>query len=201
MANAKITLYSFYRWFKIVNLDLFSELKLPEGVDRDRLINTILLRGGEFEVQFDNADLVKEQIGVISENWFDTFKRWKDALDIEYAPLDNYDRIESWTDTSEGTSSSDANGSGHSNVTNTVSAFNSPTLVNDTGEGSSNSNESHATGSAESTSTHNGRVHGNIGVTTSSKMLGEFMIIRERWGNYYEHVADVFLRELVIPIY
>ena len=201
MANAKITLYSFYRWFKIVNLDLFSELKLPEGVDRDRLINTILLRGGEFEVQFDSADLVKEQIGVISENWFDTFKRWKEALDTEYAPLDNYDRIESWTDTSEGTSSSDANGSGRSNATNTVSAFNSSTLVNDTGEGSSNSNESHATGSAESKSTHNGRVHGNIGVTTSSKMLDEFMVIRERWGNYYEHVADVFLRELVIPIY
>lgn len=201
MANAKMTLYSFYRWFKIVNLDLFSEMKLPDGVDRDRLINTILLRGGEFEVQFDNADLVKEQIGIISENWFDTFKRWREALETEYAPLDNYDRIEKWTDTSDGTSQSNANGSGRSNSTNTVSAMNSPVLVNDTGEGSSNSNESHADGEAHNVAVHEGRVHGNIGVTTSSKMLDEFMVIRERWGNYYEHVADIFLRELVIPIY
>lgn len=201
MANAKITLFSFYKWFKIVNLDLFSEMKLPEGVDRERLINTILLRGGEFEVQFDNADLVKSQIGIISENWFDTFKRWYEALAIEYAPLDNYDRIEQWTDISEGTSQSDANGSGINSTTNTVSAFNSSSLVNDTGEGSTNSNESHASGSANSNATHEGRVHGNIGVTTSSKMLDEYMVTRERWGNYYEHVADVFLRELVIPIY
>lgn len=201
MANAKITLFSFYKWFRIVNLDLFSEMKLPDGVDRERLINTILLRGGEFEVQFDSADLVKSQIGIISENWFDTFKRWREALEIEYAPLDNYDRIEQWTDNSEGSSQSDANGSGRNSTTNTVSAFNSPTLVNDTGEGSSNSNESHASGSASSSATHEGRVHGNIGVTTSSKMLDEYMVIRERWGNYYEHVADVFLRELVIPIY
>lgn len=201
MANAKITLFSFYRWFKIVNLDLFAEMELPEGIDRERLINTMLLRGGEFEIQFDNADMVKFQIGVISKNWYDTFKRWYEALAVEYAPLENYDRIEDWTDRTEGSSSSDANGSGTNNSASTVSAFNSSSLVNDTGEGSSNTNESHASGSAESTSTHTGRVHGNIGVTTSSKMLEEFMATRERWGNLYEHIADVFLRELVIPIY
>lgn len=201
MANAKITLFSFYRWFKIVNLDLFSEMKLPDGIDRDRLINTILLRGGEFEVQFDDADLVKAQIGIVSENWFDTFKRWYEALSVEYAPLENYDRIENWTDTSEGSSTSDANGSSRKDTNNKVSAFNSSSLVDDTSSGDSDSNESHASGSANSTSTHEGRVHGNIGVTTSSKMLEEFMLTRERFGNLYEHIADVILREIVIPIY
>ena len=201
MSNAKITLYSFYRWFKIVNLDLFSEMVLPDAINREQLINTILLRGGEFEVQFDSADMVKFQIGVVSKNWYDTFKRWAEALAKEYEPLDNYDRKEEWTDDTHGTSSSNANGGSTHNATNTRSAFNSNSLMNDSGEGSSDTSSSNASGSADNHATHSGRVHGNIGVTTSDQLLTSYMKTREVWGNLYNHVADVILRELVIPIY
>ena len=201
MSNAKITLFSFYRWFKIVNLDLFSEMELPDTIDRDRLINTILLRGGEFEVQFDSADMVKFQIGVISKNWYDVFKRWAEALAKEYDPLENYDRKEDWTDDTHGTSSSNASGGSNHSATNTRSAFNSSSLVADTGEGTSDTSNSNASGSADNHATHSGRVHGNIGVTTNDQMLRSYMETRLDWGNLYEHVADVFLRELIIPIY
>ena len=194
-------MYGFYRWFQIVNLDLFSELDLPDGVDKNRLIKTMLLRGGEFETIYSDADFVKEQIGVISKNWYDTIKRWKEALDVEYAPLENYDRIEDWSDITHGTSDSSVSGSSGHNGTTSKSAFNSSSLVTDTGDGSTDSSESHAEGSADNTAVHSGRVHGNIGVTTSSKMLEEFMVTRKAWGNFYDHVADLFLRELVIPIY
>lgn len=201
MANAKMTLYSFYRWFKIVNLDLFEELEIPEGIDKQRLIDTILLRGGEFETQFDSADMVKFQLGVVSRNWSDTFKRWYEALAKQYDPLENYDRKEDWSDHSEGTSNSHAGSSNTHGSTDTVSAFNSSALVNDSGKSSIDSANTDANGSAESHSTHTGRIHGNIGVTTNDQMLRSFMSTREAWGNLYDHIADVILREIIIPIY
>lgn len=47
--------------------------------------------------------------------------------------------------------------------------------------------------------THTGHLYGNIGVTTSQQMLQAELNIA-RW-NLYEHIADLFLSEYVIPIY
>ena len=44
-----------------------------------------------------------------------------------------------------------------------------------------------------------GRIHGNIGVTTSQQMLQAELDIAQ-W-NLYEHITDLFLSEFVIPIY
>ena len=46
---------------------------------------------------------------------------------------------------------------------------------------------------------HNGRIHGNVGVTTSQQMLEAELSLAE-W-NLYEHITDLFLSEFVIPIY
>lgn len=57
------------------------------------------------------------------------------------------------------------------------------------------------TGTGKSTETikHNAHLYGNIGVTTSSQMLKEFLEI-ERW-NIYEHIADLFVDEFCILVY
>ena len=47
---------------------------------------------------------------------------------------------------------------------------------------------------------HEGRVHGNIGVTTSQQMLESEMVLRLKW-NLYEQITDLFLSEFVLPIY
>ena len=201
MANAKITLYSFYRWFKIDNDDLFSELVIPEELDREQLVNTMLMRGGEFEVIYDNADFVKWQIGTVSKNWLPVFEKWVEALAKEYDPLENYDRKEDWTDNTHGTSSSSANGSASENGTDSVSAYNSSALVTDSGNSRQSNTNSSASGLADSNSVHSGRIHGNIGVTTNDQMLDSFMKTRSKWGNIYNHIADVLLRELIIPVY
>lgn len=49
------------------------------------------------------------------------------------------------------------------------------------------------------TNKHTAHIHGNIGVTTSAAMLGEFYEI-SKW-NLYDHMADLFKTELLIPIY
>ena len=46
---------------------------------------------------------------------------------------------------------------------------------------------------------HSSRIFGNIGVTTSSKMLEEYLAT-QRW-NIYEKIADLFIDEFCILIY
>ena len=105
MATAKITLMGMYRWFKVNNDDLFKNLSVPQGIDVNTLKNTILLNGAEFEVLYADGDFMQEMIGKWSSKWQRTMKRWVDALAIDYAPLENYDRQEEWEDTSTGMNS------------------------------------------------------------------------------------------------
>ena len=55
------------------------------------------------------------------------------------------------------------------------------------------------TGSETTSATHKAHIYGNIGVTTSARMLEEFLSV-ERW-NIYENIADIFVDEFCIQIY
>ena len=52
MSSAKITTVGFYQYMNAYNNDLFGLLNLPQGIDKDTLVNNIMLRGGEFEVVY-----------------------------------------------------------------------------------------------------------------------------------------------------
>ena len=54
-------------------------------------------------------------------------------------------------------------------------------------------------GSEDSTINHTSHIHGNIGVTQASDMLRAFYDI-SAW-NLYDHMSDMFTRELLIPVY
>lgn len=236
---AKITLIGLYNYLEGSENPLFKNLTMPDGIDKDLIADTILLKGGEFEVAYPDADFMVDAIGIWSRKWQRTFTKWLDALALEYNPIENYDRVEETTITDNGTSSRTDNASdsstvtresdgtstdtsvntGSSSVDNKISAYNSDTMQNDnssTGATSNNTSGSTVlhnegsditTGSHEATSSgitsntqiHTSRIHGNIGVTTSSALLLEALSAAE-W-NLYEHITDIFLREFVIPVY
>ena len=79
-----------------MNDDLFKNLSLPEGLNKQTLTDNILLRGGEFEVSYPDPTATQSLIGIWSNKMQPTFERWVNALAIDYAPLENYDRHESW---------------------------------------------------------------------------------------------------------
>ena len=211
MSSAKFTLIGAYQFFNNAGDDLFKHLNLPETLNKDTLTNNILLKGGEFEVQNADPFFIQGAIKIWSGVYSDTFKRWVDALSIEYNPLENYDRMEHWEDTTDqdGTGSSRSTGTldstNHSTTENTKSAFDSSsyqpydkletTETNDTD--TSDTTNTSMTNDVESE--HDGRVHGNIGVTTSQQMLNQELDIG--YWNIYERITDLFLREFVIPVY
>ena len=104
MSSAKITTVGFYQYMNAYNNDLFGLLNLPPGIDKDTLVNNIMLRGGEFEVVYSNPDFYKSAIGLWSNKHYRTFEKWINALSIDYNPLENYDRMEEWTDDEKETS-------------------------------------------------------------------------------------------------
>lgn len=201
---------------------LFDTLTVPAGINKETLVNNILIKSGDYEVLYPNVSFCKQAIAVWSSKWQRTMEKWVSTLGVDWNPIENYDRYEEWdessehsgrsTDTSNTTSSgSDSNTtSGSGTNTATKSAFDSSTYEPDNKAESSTTGTSSTTtqstlnGSASgtqndtNTSQHTGHIHGNIGVTTSSSMYLEYQDAA-RW-NIYEQITDLFLTEFVIPI-
>lgn len=186
MSSAKITLIGLNNHY-----DLFQDLILPEGIDKDTLVDNILLRGGEFELLYSDPEFIAGAVKIWSRKWQHTFTRWIKALNTKYNPLENYDRFEEWTEDSTGHNNNKTDGS----TFNEVSAYNSSNLEPDGKTTLSNQNEM----DVQNNSKHVGHLHGNIGVTSSQDMLKQELDIA--YWNIYEHITDIFLSEFVLPIF
>ena len=219
MAIAKITLIGMNNYMDSMNDDLFKYLTLPTGINKQTLVNNILLRGGEFESLYGDPYFLQNMIGVWSDKWQRTFTKWMKALSINYDPLYNYDRHEIYkdirsenenVDRSEHASANDTSISTGSGTTqNDVSAYDSATYSphdqsssSSTGNNTSNSSST-ANGNnkrkLDEVVSHDAHLYGNIGVTTSQQMLKDELEVNE-W-NVYEHITDLFLNEFSIYVY
>ena len=232
MSLAKLTMIGLNQYLhQMKDETLFDLLELPEGIDKELVVDNILLQGGEFEVLYADPEFMRNAIGMWGRKHYYTFEKWIKAQQIEYAPLENYDRMEDWSDTgNRGESSSARRDSGNtrtfdnqdkrtldtdSNTENTVSAYDSSSYQpsdnsdtkntgTDTVDYSGTIKDEFGEGSSGQTTenkkdVHTGRIHGNVGVTTSQKMLEEEYNIAR--FNIVEQITDIFLLEFTIPVY
>lgn len=255
MSIAKITLTGQETYLSRTNKSLFDFMSLPAGIDKDNLIDNILMECGEFEVLYSDPEFNRSAIGTWSTKHYRTFEKWITALNIEYNPLENYDRFEDYKDTGTensntkniGTSTEKTTGSTNntgsysenedvtenidndvdSTVENTVSAFDSdsyqPADKSDTETknntdrdmerdlSGSTKNDTSTTSNTTGNTTgnedftkgtellHVGRLHGNIGVTTSQQMLQSELDIAR--FNIINEITKIFMQELCICIY
>ena len=79
---------------------LFDNLKLPDGINKEDVVKQILLDGSNFEILYSDFKFMQDAIGLWSNTWYRTFEKWQKALSLEYNPIENYNRIEDWTDSS-----------------------------------------------------------------------------------------------------
>lgn len=195
MSNAKLSVLGLYNWGQYQQRDLFENMILPSGVDRETLIDTILEQCAEFEVIYSNFDYLQYSIGTWSKRWNRTFTKWYEALQIEYNPIENYDRIEDWNEAGKGNASSSDSASSTSD--NFVTAYNSDTLHQES-QNKSSASGSQTTKSEDENERH-GRIHGNIGVTTSQQMLQSELELAE--FNLIQQITDIFKQEFCILVY
>ena len=207
MAFASLSILGLYEW----NEDIFQNLVLPTGIDRDILIPEIVTECADFPLLYPNYEFMQMLIGVWSTK---ELKIWTDLLrseNFQYNPIENYDRHEEITreitgeSESSGTDSRTSSDETSSTSTAGQTAYNSITMqdtaqnvteaeVSSTGSGTS-STESSSSGTEEITS----HVHGNIGVTTATKMIEEFRSVSEFCT--YDYIVRSFKNRFCIQVY
>lgn len=195
--------------------ELLSNITLPEGVDRDTLVNQILFEGCTLFPIYQDPKLFKS----MAEHYFrmreqihaELFK----TLAYDYEPLENYDRIEDRTHSgneniNRNLATEETAGTGTTSGGTTeqkVSAYNEDGYQpqNFSESSSTMNSNTDSEGSEDETTdrrhsdTEHARIHGNIGVTTSQQMLeAQRNVVK---FSLYEFIASHFLKTFMIGIY
>lgn len=79
--------------------NLFDNVNLPDGYNKETFIETLLLEHGEKCVLYADVPFMKYSLGIISRKWYHEFERILQTLSDNYNPLYNFDRNEEYTDT------------------------------------------------------------------------------------------------------
>lgn len=170
---------------------LFDELTIPEFWSKDTLIGVILRETDEREVLYSNPAVMETAIMHWGNSNLGQWQRLAKALQVEYEPLENFDRMEESTDNTDTTNS----GNSKSESIGKATGFNSDSLV--TTEGGES--ESSAKSNGNTVNTHTARLHGNIGVTTSQQMLQSEIDIRKY--NWYNEVGKEFANRFTLGVW
>lgn len=117
MSQAKITLIGMEKFLNPEH-SVFEDLILPEGIDKDTLIGSIIMRCQEFELLYPDPEFMTAAVNVWGRKHYWTFDKWIKVMNKEYDPLYNKDYHEEWTDTHEGEYSKEGSGSSSGNTSN-----------------------------------------------------------------------------------
>ena len=204
-----MNLINLTRYFNdIYEKDLFENIKINPGLDKDLLVNTILDYCGIWDCVADDPLLMQKKIEIFFYRRYDTYSRLIETLQSDYNPLHNYDRYEKKNENRKfkGTDTTDETIDSIINETdeNKVSAFNNATYQPSseditTGKNQDKKNGTYGKNDNEDYITDN-HLYGNIGVTTSQQMLESEINLREKY-NIYEIIAKDFFKQLMVGCY
>ena len=212
---------------------LFALMVIPEGMNKDTLVDNILAETAELEVLYSNPTVMKNLIGVWSQKNLDMWTKMYETTQYEYNPIDNYNRIEEGNET--GTGSSTQGGTDTNRNTRTlggsdttsgsatnghwVAGFDSTPSGNNDGlvkqmrdEGNRTETTTYGktdtdsgsytygkTVANQNSNAHYLHAHGNIGVTTTQKLIKEERQI-DRF-NPYDMIIEDFKMRFCILVY
>lgn len=78
---------------------IFDGLKLPEALDRSTAINNILMECAELELLYSDLDFFKFAIEQWSSKQLSVWQKLYETTQLEYDPIENFNRKEEYTDT------------------------------------------------------------------------------------------------------
>lgn len=183
--------------------ELLAGIAVPNGMNRDALIDYICMECAELEVLFPRPALMKRLVTSWASTRLHSWERLYQSTIQEYNMIHNYDRYELWTDSGGGTVSNhgERTETPGATITKKTAAYNENTLkdVEQSTEAGTRTSESAETGTSTNNSTHNGHLYGNIGVTTAAQMLeGEREL---NTYNVYMAITNEFKRQFCIIVY
>jgi len=181
-------------------------------LDLEILKNNIILECAELEVIYSAPSFFRWAVDCWAVKELPIWERMWNAIQTEYNPLENYDRIEEWEDTqnvereAQNNSSSSGEVNDSSQTDHYVYGFNDNSQVRqsrDEREARTGTTDNVTASGTENTSgsgTRKGHIHGNIGVTTSQAML-EAEITLDKKLNMYDIIVHDFRNRFCILMY
>lgn len=158
---------------------VFSGVQVPDGIDTEILINTIMDKCGTSEPIYTDIPLLAQKVTVFFKKYAHSFERLYAAYMADYNAIHNYDRYEEI----------DNDNKRNAQDLLQVSPYDSASFINDSNtERSENINNK-----------HRAHIYGNIGVTTAPQMLREELNIVPAL-NFYNVVSDLFYDEFFIKV-
>ena len=207
MAFASLSIYGLYTY----NAEIFDNLVLPPGLDKDILVSDILTECSDFALLYPNYDFMKMLIGVWSQKELLIWTRLHESETIEYNPIENYDRHESISRsvTSEASGSSAANSKANTTGTGTSKAgktaydsgsirdvAQSDNINTDASMGESSESSQNSASGVETVINHS---HGNIGVTTAQQMIEGYREVSQFCT--YDYIVQSFKDRFCVQVY
>ena len=153
------------------NEQLFDGFRLPEGVNKETLINNLLAETAESEVLYPDAEFMANMITVWSTKELPVWEELEKTRHYDYDPISNYDRNEESTNTGESLGK--------------VAGYNATDLVNSSG--------------ASTDVKRKARMWGNIGVTTTQQMINEQREVVK--FNISDYIIESFIKRFCLLIY
>lgn len=86
---------------------IFDGMSLPEDISLTDVVDRIIFKYGDTPVFVPDPNVMKYYITSWSDRHLALWNRYKDAIETQYNPLENYDRYEKGTNTVERTISAD----------------------------------------------------------------------------------------------
>lgn len=189
-------------------LDLFDEIKIPDKLDKEVLVNTILGKCWCYRPCYNDFSIFKQMVNNFFLKNYHTYVKMLDSLTEEYNPLHNYNRYEDRNENrkivEENEHNANYKATQKQDTENKVSAFNSDTYqpsdtTSDNTE-STNENEDSYNNNHDDTYITRNHLYGNIGVTTSQTMVKDEIELRKLY-NIYDIIANQFLSEFMVGVY
>lgn len=183
MLRSQLTIQGMYHY----NPNIFSDFQVPSGMDRDTMINEILIQCAELELIYPDYNILKLAI----KNWtIAELPQWQRAyedMNIEYNPIWNVDGTE--TIERELTNETKAKNIQSGKAYNQSNEQDWTERDKDEGEGEGKETE-------KITRTRGG----NIGVTMTQQMLNADLDLLARL-NPYQFIADSFKKRFCLLVY
>lgn len=206
--RATLSIVGLYNWDDTI----FEDMVLPDGIDKNEIIEDILFQCAELEIVYPDWGVMKQAIATWSNEELFKWNKIQKLAELEYNPIENYDRMETETindskaTTAENTTVANSADTGKNKTTNSVTGYNTSEPVTDTVTDfeSENKNSGISTGKGSTQETgniiRNNRTHGNIGVTAPYQMiLGDLSVYDSI--NLYKIIPVDFKLRFCIAVY
>lgn len=194
---------------KLYDNDLFNDILLPEGIDHDTVVNTILMESALNTPMYPEHDLFKMMIQNFFRKYYNNFDRYNRAMNEEYTPNENYHKTDERNIKDSVKNHKFLNGhqtdyyEDHEIRENSRMAFDANDWKKtDSFEDKAFNQEEHKQfDNSDNNTNRDGTIitnsHGLTGVYSNQRLVEDEVKLRSKY-NVYKYISDLFYDEFMI---